>query len=785
MKKIFCFLITLVMLLCCTAPAQAKTLSTISIKTDGESHNVSPLLYGVCLEDISFAGDGGLVSNLVNNGSFEDMDKPENAWIFDNITAVLSQQDSLNPNNPNYETLTVDGRGTIENLGFTEIYDYKTYDYDEGRAEKADMGFREGVAYDFSCYVKNIDFEGAISVYLNSKSNNSNVVQMATNGVGNTEWTKLSTTLHSKGSEDGSLVIVFEGTGSLQFDFASLVPQDSYGYGEKTWKNVTLRSDLAEAIKNLNPSFIRFPGGCLAEGTSLDRLYSWKNTIGDPVERVQMTNMWADGNNGKYDINTNALGYHEYFQLCEDLKATAVPVVNAGMTCQARNGYDDIVTAYRKMNMSDSEWKAYLISERGFDEKDDEGIADFTKRINSIGINSEDDYQKKLDEIALRPGTAEFDNYVQDILDLVEYANGDANTSYWGALRAANGHETPFGMKYLSIGNENWGDLYFRNFDAIYKAVHKAYPKLKIITSSGAAAEGDAFDSAWAEINENYKKLTVDEHYYVNDNWLLENTDRYDSYDRDSAGVFIGEYGTFSEGFGTMITKTNMRTATAVGAYMTGLERNGDIVKMSCMAPTLAKVGANSWNQNLIWFDSQDIALSADYYTQLLFANNTGTKYLVPEASSLREGIFESVTVDENKETVYIKLVNTGKSERVNIKLDEANAASIQTLSHKYESASNEIGKQRVAPVTDDLEISKNTIDVTLEANSVNVIRVAYGNNQGDNFYNLPETLNTETQSYIPAKAIAAVVIISACLLGGMVAGYIIYSKVLSKRKRK
>ncbi|MBQ3471359.1 MAG: hypothetical protein IJH17_03175, partial [Clostridia bacterium] len=180
------------------------------------------LLYGVGLEDISFAGDGGLSANLINNNSFEDSEKPENAWVFDHIGAVHSQKDPLNKSNPNYEMLTFDGVGTLENLGYTEIYDYKSYKYDDNSAQKGDMGFREGVAYDFSCYVKNIDFEGTISVYLNTRANKGNLVQISTNGMGNTEWTKLTATLNSKETADGSLVIVFDGKGSLQFDLLRL-----------------------------------------------------------------------------------------------------------------------------------------------------------------------------------------------------------------------------------------------------------------------------------------------------------------------------------------------------------------------------------------------------------------------------------------------------------------------------------------------------------------------------------------------------------------------------------
>lgn len=785
MKKTVSLLLALIILLV-PFSAYASGNTVLTVNNGDVSHAVSPTLYGAFIEDLSYACDGGLVANLVNNGSFEDGNKPENAWYFDNIQAVLSTDDAMNASNPSYETLIADGRGRIENIGFTELYKYKTYEYDAKKADKSSMSFVKGADYDFSCYVKNIDFEGTIGVYLNSKSNTGDIIQLAINGIGNTEWSKLSATLHSKGTEDGSLVIVIDGKGSLKLDFVSLVPQDSYGYSNDEWKYVKLRSDMVEALKNLKPSFIRFPGGCLAEGASLDNLYSWKDTIGSPEQRKQSTNLWADPDNGRYYVNTNSMGYHEYFQLCEDLGAQAVPVVNAGITCQGRNGYGDLLVAKRKMNMTDEAWNSYLIDERGFDKNDKQGIEDYTNYINSFGIKSDKDYEKKLDEIALRPGTSAFKNYVQDVLDLIEYANAEATTSYWGSLRAANGHEEPFDIKYLAIGNENVGDVYFRNLSAIYKAVHKKYPKLKIVVSAGSSTEGSDFENSWSEIKSGYKSSLADEHYYVSDNWLIENTHRYDSYDRESAGVLLGEYGAVSEGFGTMITKTNMRTAAAVGAYMTGLERNSDAVKMSCMAPTFAKVNANCWDRNLIWFDSHSIAQSADYYTQLLFANNIGTKYVNASLNEESDKLFHSVTVDEGKETLYIKLVNTGSSEKVTIQLNgfEAQSASLQKLSHKYKSASNEIGKQRVAPEEKELKLENGAITLTAESNSVNVIRVAYGNNTGDNFYHFPDTLDVKTSAYIPVIGIVAILIISVCLFVGMAIGYIIYKKILAGRKK-
>ena len=788
MKKVISFFVALSIMTAWAMPAQASQKYEMTISKSNVSHEVSETLYGAFIEDISFAGDGGLVSNLVNNGSFEYAAKQDAAWMFSNAAAEIKNDKPMNANNTSYAVLSVDGKGIIENIGFPELYKYKTYDVDEEKQSAPDMGFKEGEEYDFSCYVKNIDFEGTFSVYLDSKSNSSDITDISTEGVSSKDWTKLTATLSSKATEDGGLAIVLDGKGSLAVDFVSLVPHGAHGYGSEEWKYTTLRNDLYEALENLSPAFIRFPGGCLAEGTDLNNLYSWKNTIGALEERKQDFNLWQDDNNGRYYNNTNSMGYHEFFQLCEELGAEAVPVLNVGLTCQGRNGYDDHVIAHEKrMVMTDEEWHDYMVNERGWNPDDEQAIVDYTNWIDSFGIRTDEDFEAYLDTIAYRPGTDEFTNYTQDILDLIEYANGDAHTTYWGALRAANGHEKPFNIKYLALGNENWGDVYFRNFDALYNAVKEKYPEITVISSAGSWLEGEPFDKAWETVNSKYADTIVDEHYYTGEQYLFSHNDRYDNYDRNGAGVFIGEYSAKAQGFGTLITKTNLFSAIEEASFMTGFERNGDIVKMASYAPAFAKVNANCWDLNMIWFDSQSVALTPDYYNQLLFSNNTGNKYIDAELTGGDgEGIYHSVTVDESKQIIYVKLVSRDKAKRVRLNFDgfdSVNAASAQILSHKYLPASNEIGKQRVAPREEELELSDGGLDLDLDANSVNVIRIAYGNNSGDNFYRLPENMNLETKAFVPAKTLIAAGVILLCFVIGMAAGLLIYFKIIRRKK--
>ncbi|MBR4241849.1 MAG: hypothetical protein IKR97_06470 [Eubacterium sp.] len=785
MKKFLCFIISLVLTLGVSHPAFAQD-AALNISKSNISHDVSETLYGAFIEDISYSCDGGLVSNLVNNGSFELENANETAWVFNSLSAKISNSYPMNENNQICEVLNIESRGFAENLGFTELYDYKTYDYNEKKAKTGDMGFKKGEKYEFSCYLKNIDFEGSISVMLNSKNNSDNLVQVPLHKLESEEWNRFSAIIKSSADEDGSLVIVFNGKGSIAIDFVSLVPQSSHGYASEEWKYVSLRNDLFNSLKNLGPKFIRFPGGCLAEGTDIKNLYNWKNTIGAPEQRKQETNLWSDFANGRYYNNTNAMGYHEYFQLCEDLGAEALPVVNAGMICQGRCAFDDHRLAYKKSQMSDAEWKKYLISERGYNENDEEGMKGFTEWIDSFGIKNEKDYNNWLDTVALRPNTDEFTNYVQDILDLIEYATAGADSSYWGAQRAQNGHPEPFELGYIAIGNENWSDVFFRNFDEIYKAIKAKYPNITIVSTAGAAMEGAEFDYSWDTINKNYPDTIVDEHYYTGDNYLFEHNNRYDNYDRNGAGVLIGEYSAKCAGFGTLETKTNLWSAVEEASYLTGVERNSDIVKMASFAPTFAKVNANCWDLNMIWFDSQSVALTPDYFVQMLFSNNFGNSYI--KTDKISEDIYQSVTVDSDKQILYIKLVNAGSSEKLEINLDgfeNINRVSNLVLTDAYKSASNEIGRQRVAPEEENIKAEKSGFKVKLKANSVNVIRVAYGNNEGTSLYSLPDNISLKTKAYVPARVIAAAVIISTCFILGSFIGFFVYTKIIKKRIEK
>lgn len=792
MKKVISVLISILIIsACCAFPVQAKDTVNLNISKNSISHEISPTLYGAFIEDISKACDGGLVSNLIYNNSFEYNDTAEENhdlneayWSFENISHEIKTDNSMNSKNPNYEFLTVSGKGTVKNLGCVENWDYKTYNPNSKLQAEADMGFKKGIKYDFSCYLKNIDFEGTVEVYIDSPSNKNKHMEIDISNC-SADWRKIECELESAATEDGGFAIEFNGSGSVQLDFAQLIPQDSYGYGTPEWQYTTLRADLYEAFANLNPSFIRFPGGCFCEGDSLEKLFNWKDTIGPVEERAQTYNVWRNDDAGDYYINTNFMGYGEYFNLCDDLNAEPVPCLNVGLTCQGRNGFDINVDALKKLTMTDEEFKAYLQETRNISKDNLQSRID---EVNALGYKSEADFNKYLETIALTPGTDEWNNYVQDILDLVEYANGDATTTYWGALRAAYGHPEPYNLKYLELGNENWGEVYWRNFDALYKAVKAVYPDLQIITTSGTWLGGYDFDYAWQTVNSKYADCYVDEHYYTNDKYMYEINNRYDSYDRNGGKVFVGEYAATSSGIGTIQTKSNINEAIEEAAYMTGFERNSDVVKMSAYAPTFAKINSQNWSVNEIWFDSQQVVLTPSYFTQMLYANNIGTKYIdaafdtdVP-ASSLAQ----SVTIDEEKQIIYVKLVNSSNSaQTINLNIDgfeNLNSISNLHFSGNFKSACNEIGKPYyIAPEEETLLAENNTVTVETDKYSVNVIRIAYGSNSGEGIYALPDNIPTVSGTYLPPAIKVAV----PCAAGAAVLAIIlavVITKIIKKR---
>ncbi len=682
MKKIVSVLLCAAMIFSMSVYSSAVDIK-LEISADNIGHDVSDTLYGLFLEDISYAVEGGLCANLAANDSFEYPSNSMYAWRTKGVAAEIAEETPMNENNTKY--LKVTGSGSVTNIGYVEYYDYMSYTMNEEKRNTPDMGFKAGEKYTASVYFKNIDFDGDVYMYLDSESNGEKVkADISDCG----EWSKVTVELISKAAEDGAFTVEFDGQGTILMDFVSLIPQSSHGYGSSEWKYTSLRSDLYKVIEDLHPRFIRFPGGCFAEGDSFDNIYNWKNSIGPIEERKQNYNLWQDLYSGREYNNSYEIGYHEYLQLCDDLGAEPVPVFSAGVLCQGR------VNPYQ----------------------------------------------------SIKPGTEEWNVLVQDILDFVEYCNGGTDT-YWGQKRAENGHPEAFDLKYIAIGNENWGDIYWDNFAVIKEAVNEAYPELQIITTSGAWLEGDEFDYAWEKVNTLYPDTIVDEHYYTSGGYLFDNNDRYDSYDRNGGKVFLGEYAATADGVGTMNTKCNLWAAIEEASFMTGLERNSDIVVMASYAPAFAKLNAQCWTINGTWFDSQRVAPSPSYYVQMLNSNNLGTKLINTEYD--RDGIYQVATVDEEKEIIYVKIVNaSGIAKVIDIDTEgfgKINDADAQILSSYTKRACNTVGNMTTVPYEKELSPKNDGLLFTAAGYSVNVIRISYGEGTTENIYHLPEMPETNT----------------------------------------
>lgn len=529
-----------------TVLENGHTPYTLEVDVDQEGVEISPILYGAFFEDINYGADGGLYAEQIKNRSLE-YDKSLEGWSL--VTkgsgkGKLSVDDNkpLNENNQHYLELNIkeagDGVG-ISNAGYWGIL------------------VEEGKEYNFSMYAHaNDNFNGTINVSLEDKAG-AIYGQTQIKDISKDDWKKYTARIKAdKSIESAKLVVTASDTGTVFMDMVSLFPED-------TWKNREngLRPDLVKMLDEINPSFFRFPGGCIVEGNSLDNAYHWKETIGDLAERKVKYNLW-----GYYQ--SNGLGYHEYFQLSEDLGAEPLPILPAGLSCQAR------------------------------------------------GAELED-----MDEI---------EHWIQDALDLIEYANGPV-TSKWGAKRAANGHPEPFNLKYLGVGNENWGPEYYERYEKFHEVLKAKHPEIKLITSSGPMAFDYNYARAWDWLKTQPADI-VDEHMYMPPEWFLDNADRYDSYDRSMPQVFVGEYAAHGAG-----RRNNLEAAIAEAAFMTGLERNSDVVVMAAYAPLFNNVNGTQWAPDLIWFNKSEVFGTPSYYVQKIFSQNVGDITLPTTLSEYKE----------------------------------------------------------------------------------------------------------------------------------------------------
>ena len=473
------------------------------------------------------------------------------------------------------------------------------------------IGIEKGEAYRFSVWAKAPKGTAAIRVQLikeNSMDEKQEFVEEEIN-ITSSQWKKYTVTLNAPQTEkQAKLRIFLKGTNSVALEHISLFPVNTFKNRENG-----MRRDLAQALADLKPGIFRFPGGCIVEGTDLATRYQWKNTLGPVENRPLNGNRWEHTFDYRYYpdyYQSYGLGFFEFFQLSEDIGAEPLPILSVGLACQYQNWNDE--SAHVPMD--------------------------------------------------------ELQPYIDDCLDLIEFANGPV-TSKWGKVRADMGHPAPFNMKYIGVGNEQWGEFYYERLKPFVAAIRAKYPDIKIVGTSGPVPEDVPdntyrFEDGWKAMKAQKADL-VDEHYYRDEEWFLTHGLRYDTYDRKGPKVFAGEYACHGKG-----KKWNHYEAAILeAAFMTGFERNADIVHMTTPAPLFAHVDGWQWRPDQIWYDNTDMFKTVSYYVQQMYSTNAGTNVLSltmdkkPVANQAgQNGLFASAAYDSKTDEVIIKIANTSKT---------------------------------------------------------------------------------------------------------------------------
>lgn len=463
------------------------------------------------------------------------------------------------------------------------------------------IGFKKDNTYRFSVWAKTMNSNDEQKIRIDLIDSKNEILNTQKLIINSADWKKYEVVLTPKLTDaKGRLRIFLESKGSVALEHVSLFPVDTYKGRENG-----LRKDLAEALADIHPGIFRFPGGCIVEGTDLDTRYNWKNTVGPVENRPINENRWQYTFTHRFYpdyYQSYGLGFYEYFLLAEDMGAEPLPVVSCGLACQYQNDKEEC----------------------------------------HVPLN-------------------ELDAYVQDALDLIEFANGPV-TSKWGKVRADMGHPAPFNMKYIGVGNEQWGNEYIQRLEPFVKAIRAKYPEIKIVGSSGPSADGKDFDYLWPEMKK-LKVDLVDEHYYKDPEWFLRSASRYDNYDRKGPAVFAGEYACHVPS-----RENNFESALYEAAFMTGLERNADIVHMCTYAPLLAHVDGWQWRPDMIWFDNLTSMKTPNYYVQQMYAQNKGTNTAVltrnNQPVSGQDGIYASAVYDKDQNCYIVKIANTNTDSR-------------------------------------------------------------------------------------------------------------------------
>jgi alpha-N-arabinofuranosidase len=662
--------VALICVLCLTLQAQLTVAqsSNITVQVDKPGGDISPTMFGVFFEDINFGADGGLYPERVKNRSFE-FPEPLMAW------KQIGRGDSKG-------TVTVLDENPINanNSHYLHIEVEKPGNGFGAMNEGfRGMGVQHGAAYTFSLYARNVEHtqragntrrveRNPVALRVELEDESGRILGKG-KLVGLTPtWKKYSITLiPSATGLKAHLNLLTEGRGTIDLDMVSLFPKG-------TWKNREngLRADLVQLLKDMKPGFLRFPGGCIVEGRYLKTRYQWKTTIGDLTKRRLIINRWNDEFKHKPApdyYQSFGLGFYEYFQLSEDIGAQPLPIINCGMACQFNSGE-----------------------------------------------------LAPLDQL---------DPYIQDALDLIEFANGPVNSS-WGRLRAEMGHPAPFNLKMMGVGNEQWGPQFIERYQQFSKVLKEKHPEITLVSDAGPSPNDERFHFLWSKLRE-LKADIVDEHYYMAPSWFLANSDRYDNYPRTGPKVFAGEYAAQSVGIASPNNRNNWECALAEAAFVTGLERNADVVRMASYAPLFAHVDAWQWTPDMIWFDNLRSYGTPNYYVQKLFSANKGTRILpvLLDGSSKngQQNLYASASLDKPASEIVLKVVNAANSPK-EVRVNLTGAGTIKRIGKAYILTSADLKSEnsfetpmKVSPMERQLTAARE-FAYTFAPNSLTVLRI-------------------------------------------------------------
>lgn len=629
-------------------PVEKRTV-TLDLSKKGLGIEISPTLSGIFFEDINQSLDGGICAQLIQNHSFQAYNVPHapNAKEFSQSDTVFFGWTIISKDGAKGQAHAVADKPLVKDL--KRYYDFDPNDryndelryaqysvrfdieeagqgfgiaangygtapygserqgnYYSNNTQKASIPAQQGVSYDLTLYLAGNSYPGTITVQLEDAGGQANSNAITISNVKD-DWQKYTGQLKAQRSVDSRLAIIADKPGTFWLDYVTLLPEASQLWMDG--KMGPLRKDMMQALADLHPTFMRFPGGCASEGTNYFGQPFWKNSVGPQEERIGFRNHWGYW-------TSQYVGFYEYLLMAESLGATPLPVLNNGVTCQ----------------FAGHQYIAPL-----------ETDAD-RKRFHDI--------------------------FVCDALDFIEFCNGDATTK-WGKMRVEMGHPEPFNLKYLGIGNENRGPEFWERFDIIYKEVQAKYPEIIIVSTAGSAADGREFNDNMHQIDTKYQNTVVDEHYYRNNQWFYTNGDRYNAdkvrgadgltYDRNRpTRVFVGE-------FANNNSNNDYASAMAEAAYWTSLERNSDMVVMAAYAPLFCKKGFNKWNSNLIWFDNRGLWRTTNYYYQKLFSqagNRAFGMSPVMNGTEVDNTIYTSPTVDTETGEIFIKFVNSQATDK-------------------------------------------------------------------------------------------------------------------------